>query len=70
MSKEFIIRSYGKSQLARLYKPDVQPKSAWNKVREWMEINPRLKTILEKMDHRRIFLPCEVEVIVRELGVP
>lgn len=71
MQKEFKNRSYGKSELASLYLPDVCPKSAWNSFKYvWARCNPRLRSLLEKVGSRRRFTPQEVKMIVQELGEP
>lgn len=30
--KQFVIKEYGRSELASLYSPDIEPMSAWKKV--------------------------------------
>lgn len=71
MNSTFKIKSYGRSELASLFMPDIWPKSAWQTFKnEWMERNPRLRAILKEMGNRRRFTPKEVEVIISELGDP
>ena len=37
MENTFKIRTYGRMELAQLYCPDVQPKTAWRKLKEWID---------------------------------
>ena len=46
--REFMIRSYGKSELAMLYFPNLTKQSAMKKMRHWLEINPRLRHLINK----------------------
>lgn len=39
---DFVIREYGRQELAQLYRPDIQPESAWKKLKHWIEQYPGL----------------------------
>ena len=67
--KEFIIRTYGKSELALLYFPNSPTKdSARKQLRHWFEINDRLRYLLSVKG--RNFSPAQVKDIVDEEGEP
>ena len=40
---EFVCRTYGKSELAQLYCPDIEPKTAVAKLNQWIALKPGLK---------------------------
>jgi hypothetical protein len=61
-------KSFGRSELAKLYFPHLQQKSAWQKLRSWFQINPRLRPLASLT--RRTFTPVEVAQIYAELGEP
>ena len=42
--------------------------SAWRKFREWLDYNPRLRSLLSLS--RRTYTPAEVRLIYAELGEP
>ena len=62
------IKTFGRSELAQLYFPQLQQKSAWQKLRQWLSINPRLRQLA--VLPRRTFTPAEVALIYTELGEP
>ena len=62
------IRSFGRSELAQQYFPKLSAMSAWRKFREWLDFNPRLRSLLSLS--RRTYTPAEVQLIYAELGVP
>ena len=62
------IKTFGRSELAQLYFPQLQQKSAWQKLRQWFSINPRLRQLSSLS--RRTFTPAEVSLIYAELGEP
>ena len=43
---EFVCRTYGKSELAQLYCPDIEPKTAVAKLNQWIALKPGLKEAL------------------------
>ena len=65
---EQAIKTYGRSELAQLYFPDLLQKSAWQKLKSWLELNPRLRNLAALT--RRTFTPAEVALIYSELGEP
>ena len=67
------MRSYGRSELAQLYFPMLQPMNAWRCLQEWITLNHELSTKLKAMGytpHKRIFTPAQVGAIVYYLGEP
>ena len=62
------VRTFGRSELAQLYFPAMQQKSAWQKLKSWLAINPRLRALSALT--RRTFTPAEVALIYEELGEP
>ena len=62
------LRTYGRSELAQYYFPSLKAMSAWEKLKSWLDLNPRLKHLAELT--RRTFTPAEVQLIVSELGEP
>lgn len=61
-------RTFGRTELAQLYFPNLLPKTAWEKLRSWFEINERLSPLLHT--GRRTFTPAEVALIIDQLGEP
>ena len=62
------IRSYGRTELATNYFPQMNPEAAWHKLRSWLRENPRLQCLYAKRS--RSFTPAEVSLIFAELGEP
>ena len=60
--------AYGRSELARLYFPHLSQKCAWQKLRHWLSLNPRLRPLTAIRRHT--FTPAEVRLIYAELGEP
>ena len=56
----------GRSELAQRYFPSMLQKSAWQKLKSWLQVNPRL-THLAHLS-RRTFTPAELTLIYAELG--
>ncbi len=66
--KEFIVRAYGKSELAMLYFPGDSKDNAMRKFRFWFRVNKRLrKFITPKIKY---YNPKQVRIIIDELGEP
>jgi prolyl-tRNA synthetase len=63
------IRPYGRIELAKLYFPQLTPKSAWRKLKGWMDFNPELRQILRE-SNQRTFTSNQVAKIVEMLGEP
>ena len=64
----FVIRAYGKSELAMKYFPDLTKEAAIRKLRLWLSVNPRLRKLISKK--LRSYTPKQVRLIVEELGEP
>lgn len=62
------IRTYGRTELAQAYFPNITPKSAWEKLRSLMATDEELSPLLST--GRRSFLPAEVAIIFGLLGQP
>ena len=66
--KEFIVRAYGKSELAMLYFPGDSKDNAMRKFRFWLTVNKRLRKFITPK--RKYYSPKEVRIIIDELGEP
>ena len=64
----FKIRSYGRTELSQLYAPDLQPQSAYLKLRKWLRLNPQLRHLAANRE--RCFTPAQVAKIIEVLGEP
>ena len=60
--------TFGRTELAQMYFPYIQPQTAWQKLRGLLATNPAL-VHLTKLK-RRTFLPAEVNIIYQHLGQP
>ena len=70
---QFVIRAYGFNELARLYFPDVSPRSASNRLGVWIRTNNRLRNALADsgfLPGQKVFSPKQVQLITSELGPP
>lgn len=65
---EPIYRTFGHSELAQQYFPQLSQGAAWRKLRAWLQLNPRLRHLLASSV--RTFTPAEVQLIFREIGEP
>ena len=63
-----MIKTYGRSALAQLYFPTLLQKSAWQKLKSWLMLNPALRSLANLP--RRTFTPAEVQLIYAQLGEP
>lgn len=68
MQDRFIIRSYGRTELAQLYCPSVSSQHAYRKLRGWMSMQPSLHPLLALK--QRSFTPAQVAQIVEAIGEP
>ena len=59
---------YGRTELAQMYFPYIQPRSAWLKLRSLLAEDPSLSHLTKL--RRRTFLPSEVAKIYASLGHP
>ena len=65
---EKITRTFGRSELAQQYFPQLSAMSAWRKFKEWLEYTPQLRHLHDLT--RRTFTPAEVQLIYTQLGEP
>ena len=73
MNTRFDIRTYGRTELARLYFPGIEAESAWRRLRSWMARCAPLCADLARLGYdprRRTFTPAEVAAIADRLGEP
>ena len=71
--ESFIIRGYGKGELAMLYMPGICRCGALKQFNRWIERKTRLTAELTDTGYNgteRIFTPKQVELIVGYLGEP
>ena len=61
-------RSFGRTELAQRYFPNIQPMSAWLKLKSLLQEDPALAHLAQL--RRRTFLPAEVNIIYQRLGQP
>ena len=66
--KNFEIRSYGKSELAMMYFPNLSSNGALRKLKKWFEINKKLRFLLDVPG--KDYMPKHVKKIVEEVGGP
>ena len=67
-SSKLNVQRLGRTQLAQMYFPYIQPKSAWEKLRSLLQEDPDLAHLTKL--RRRTFLPAEVNIIYQHLGQP
>ena len=60
--------TYGRMELAQVYFPDICPRSAWRKLKEYMADYPELVPLYTMT--RRTFLPIELDLIFSSIGRP
>ena len=60
--------SMGRMELAQRYFPNIQPRSAWLKLKSLLCEDPTLEHLTRLK--RRTFLPAEVNIIYQHLGQP
>ena len=66
--EKFVIKTYGKCELAMKYFPNLTPESAMKRFRNWLIINKRLKKLVSKKI--RYYTPKQVRSIIEEVGEP
>ena len=72
-NKKFVIREYGRTELATLYSPNVSAASAWRKMKSWILKSPHLLDNLKAFgyeENQRVFTPMQVRLIITALGEP
>ena len=73
MNTEFIIRAYTKKELALMYFPDSNPRTAVNHLMAWLHRNTQLWRQLHAIGYStncKCFTPRQVRAIVELLGEP
>ncbi len=71
--KEMKIKAYSKSELARAYAPDIDIRSALNRLSYWIRYNKKLSEELHLDGYNRyqkVFTVRQVELIFHYLGEP
>ena len=72
-TKEYRIRPYYKSELAKAYAPDICPGAALNRLANWIRTNTQLSEALRQTDYRtkqHMFTSRQVALIFEHLGEP
>lgn len=67
------ICTYGRTELAQIYFPDLCPQAAFRKLNQWIDLYPNLRG--ELIAHglapkSRTYMPVQVRLIVEALGEP
>ncbi len=71
--ENFEIRTYGRTELALCYFPDLNPQVVYRKLQYWIDYYPDLREELEKMGSGlscRTYMPAQVQLIVGAIGEP
>lgn len=69
----FKIRTYGRTELAQTYFPDLCPQAAFRKLNQWIDFHPTLRGELYALvpsDKVRTYTPAQVQLIYNALGEP
>lgn len=67
------IKTYGKSELASIYMPDVNPATARRTLQRWIKGNEKLEKELFNAGYKErvvLLTPAQVEIIFKHLGRP
>ena len=70
---EIATRTFGRTELAQLYSPDLTAEAAWKKLKRWIALNRDLTQELQQLGYipsQRSFTPKMVEHIFHYLGEP
>ena len=70
---EKIAKTFGRTELAQLYCPELTPEAAWKKLKRWINLNRELSAQLRELGYhpsQRCFTPKMVEHIFYYLGEP
>ena len=70
---EFKTKSYGVGELACLFLPTLNCRSASNQFRTWIKKNEKLKQELIEagfQNRQKIYTPKQVQIIIEHLGEP
>ncbi len=72
--EEFKVRTYGRTELALLYSPELTPESAFKRLKRWIAKSPKLSAKFlvdgKLRSTARSFTPAQVKLIVENLGEP
>ena len=66
-------RTFGRTELAQLYSPDLTAEAAWKKLKRWINLNTELTAQLRELGYtpsQRSFTPKMVASIFHYLGEP
>ena len=66
-------RTFGRTELAQLYSPDLTAEAAWKKLKRWIALNGDLTARLTELGYtpsQRSFTPKMVASIFHYLGEP
>ena len=69
----FVIRAYGRTELAQCYFPNLSPQSAYRKLDSWFDYHPTLRDRLRSAStnpHSLVYMPVQLRMIVEALGEP
>ena len=69
----FVLRAYGRTELAQLYYPNLKTESAWRALRHELELCKPLARELRAQGYtttQRHFTPRQVRTITQYLGTP
>lgn len=69
----FVIRPYGRTELALIYSPHLCPEAAFRKLKQWIALAPGLSDRLMALGsspRSRSYTPAQVSLIVAALGEP
>ena len=69
----FVIRTYGRTELAQIYCPNLCPEAAFRKLKHWIDLCPGLRDGLSALGgspRSRSYTPAQVKLIVELLGEP
>ena len=73
MENPFKIKAYGVGELASLYFPDIEKRSASNQFRKWIVKSKTLKSKLTNADWKegqKLLTPKQVGILIEFLGEP
>ena len=73
MEETFIIRAYGRTELAQCYFPSLSPQAAYRKLQSWIDYYPHLRERLNASNvnpRSRMYMPVQVRLIVEAIGEP